>query len=81
MTTILRKWKGRKTGGRAGFYKKNKKKPSEEISLFKNVFSFNRKLPAHCADDTKLKVTNAKFRLYNCLQFLVSVILKFTPQV
>lgn len=47
----------------------------------KKLFSFHRKLPAHCADDTKLKVPNAKFRLYSCLQFLVSVILKFTPQV
>lgn len=45
------------------------------------MLSFNRKVPAYCADDRKLKVPKAKLRLYKCLQFLVSVMLKFKPQV
>lgn len=73
VSTILRKC--RKTGGRAGFHKK---KNWSDHSVYK---CFNRKFPAYCADNRKLKMPNVKFKLYNCLQFLVSVILKFKPRV
>lgn len=73
VSTILRKC--RKTGGRAGFHKKKK---WSDHSVYK---CFNRKFPAYCADNRKLKMPNVKFKLYNCPQFLVSVILKFKPRV